>query len=154
MTNTPARARRLLGLRRTAFGTIAVLLIQYGIGLFLFGTTPKSAHGLLWPDAFGVSIVSGPATLIVHAVLGSLIVLGGIVSLVRAIQTRSGRMIALNAVATAAIIAAWFAGDASASDPMGPYGRAMGIATAIAILAYALVLAGSPRVNAPGARTN
>jgi hypothetical protein len=139
------RVRLLAGLRRTAFATIVALLIQYGIGLFLYGTTPKSAQGALWPDAFGISLTSGPAPLIVHAVLGSLIVIGAVMSLVRAIQSRTTRMIALTAIAAAAIIAAWFAGDATASDPMGPYGRVMGITTGLAILVYALVLFGSQK---------
>lgn len=137
------RARLLAGLRRTAFATIVALLIQYGLGLFLYGTTPKSARGALWPDAFGISLTSGPAALIVHAVLGSLIVIGAVMSLIRAIQSRSTRMITLSTIAAAAIIAAWFAGDATASDPMGPYGRVMGLTTGLAILVYALVLFGS-----------
>jgi hypothetical protein len=140
MSNTDRRIRLIVGLRRTAFATIVALLVEYGFGLFLFGTTPKSAHGAGLLPAFGLSIATGPATLIIHAILGSLIVLGGIMSLVRAIQSRSARMIVVNVIAAAAIVLAWLAGSATADDPMGPSGRVMGITTAIAILAYAWIL--------------
>jgi hypothetical protein len=145
MSSTDQRNKRIAGLRRTAFATIAALLIEYGFGLFLFGTTPKAAHGAGLLPAFGIVVANGPAILIIHALLGSLIVLGGIMSLVRAIQTRATRVIVLNAIATAAILFAWIAGSATANDPTGPDGRVMGIVTGIAILAYAFVLFVAPR---------
>jgi hypothetical protein len=145
MSNTDRHTRLIVGLRRTAFATIAALLVEYGFGLFLFGTTPKSAHGAGLLPAFGLSIAMGPATLIIHVILGSLIVLGGIMSLVRAIQSRSARMIVVNVIAAVAIVLAWLAGSATADDPMGPSGRVMGITTGIAILAYAWILFVAPR---------
>jgi hypothetical protein len=151
MSSTDQRSRLMVGLRRTAFATIAALLVEYGFGLYLFGTTPKSAHGAGLLPAFGLAIASGPATLIIHALLGSLIVLGGVVSLVRSIQTRAFGVIILNAIATAAILLAWLAGSATANDPIGSAGRVMGIMTGIAILAYAVVLFVTPK--AIGGRT-
>lgn len=147
MSNADRRdnTRLIVGLRRTAIATIAALLIEYGFGLFLFGTTPKSAHGAGLFAAFGASVVSGPASLIIHAILGTVIVLGAIMSLVRAIQTRNSRIIALNAIAAIAIVLAWLAGSDTANDPMGPAGRVMGITTGIAILAYAFVLFVAPK---------
>jgi hypothetical protein len=140
MTSLDNRVRLRDGLRRTAFATIAVLLVEYGFGLFLFGTPPKSAHGATLFVAFGLSIAQGPAILVIHALLGTLLVLGGVMSLVRSIQTRAAAPIILGAVAFAAILLAWLAGSATASDPMGPSGRVMGVMTGIAILAYATVL--------------
>jgi hypothetical protein len=140
MTTIDTRARLLTGLRRTAFATIVALLLEYGFGLFLFGTTPKSAHGQSLFVAFGLSIASGPVILIVHALFGSILVLGGVMSLVRAIQSRVPSLIALNAVGFAAILLAWLAGSATASDPMGPSGRVMGVMMGIAVLAYATIL--------------
>ena len=143
MSTTEPTARReelIVGLRRTAFAAIVVLLLEYGFGLFLFGTTPSSAHGAELFVAFGIAVSSGPWTLIIHAVLGSAIVLGGIMSLVRAIQTRLPSDIVPSALAAVAIALAWLAGASVASDPMGPAGRVMGVTTGIAILAYAFVL--------------
>lgn len=148
MSSIDRRNRLIVGLRRTAVATIGALLVEYGFGLFLFGTTPKSAHGAGLPVAFALSISSGPAILIIHALLGTLIVLGGIMSLVRAIQTAAAGMITLNAIAVVTILLAWLAGSATSSDPMGPSGRVMGIMTGIAILAYALVLFLAPRPDA------
>ena len=149
MSNTEQHTslRLIVGLRRTAFATVAVLLVEYGFGLFLFGTTPKSAHGTTLFAAFGIAIASGPVTLIIHALLGTAVVLGGIMSLVRAIETRVPAMVVLNALAAVAIVLAWLAGSATASDPMGPGGRVMGIMTGIAILAYAIVLFTAPRAS-------
>jgi hypothetical protein len=139
------RARRVTGLRRTAFATIVALLIEYGFGLFLFGTTPKSANGAGLFVAFDAVISSGPAILVIHALLGTLILLGGLMSLIRSIQTRFAWLIGANVFAFVAILFAWLAGDATASDPMGPAGRVMGIATGIAILAYVIVLLLAPK---------
>lgn len=147
-TARPGNPRLIVGLRRTAIATIAALLVEYGLGLFLFGTTPKSAHGAGLLPAFGLTVANGPATIIIHALLGTVIVLGGIMSLVRAIQTRVPGIIILNAVAAAAIVLAWLAGSETANDPMGSAGRVMGIMTGIAILAYAVVLFIAPRTNA------
>jgi hypothetical protein len=149
MTTTERRTRLTTGLRRTAFATIAALLLEYGFGLFLFGTTPKSAHGAALFVAFGLAVSSGPVILVIHAILGTLIVLGGVMSLVRAIQTRVGWMIILNALAFVTILLAWLAGSDVASDPMGPAGRVMGIMTGIAILAYAAVLFVAPKPARP-----
>jgi cation transporter-like permease len=153
MSNTEQHTslRLIVGLRRTAFATIAALLVEYGFGLFLFGTTPESAHDAGLLAAFGATIASGPAALIIHAILGTAIVLGGAMSLVRAIQTRAARIITLNLIAAIAIVLAWLAGADTANDPMGPAGRVMGITTGIAILAYALVLFIAPKPNVSAA---
>ncbi|HEX4443385.1 MAG TPA: hypothetical protein VHZ81_07410 [Galbitalea sp.] len=139
-THTDRRDTLVAGLRRTAFAAIVALLLEYGFGLFLFGTTPTPAHGAGLFVAFGIAISSGPATLIIHAVLGSAIVLGGIMSLIRAVQTRLPSIIILNALAAVAIALAWLAGASTANDPMGPAGRVMGVTTGIAILVYVFVL--------------
>ena len=145
MSNTDRHTRLTAGLRRTAFATIVALLVEYAFGLFLFGTTPTSAHGAGLLSAFGLSIATGPAALVIHAILGSLIVIGGVMSLLRAIQSRSARMIIVNVIAAVAVALAWLAGSATADDPMGPSGRVMGIATGIAILAYAWILFVAPK---------
>jgi hypothetical protein len=145
VSTTERRSRLVVGLRRTAFATIVALLIEYGFGLFLFGTTPKSAHGTPLLVAFGTTISSGSAILIIHALLGTVIVLGGIMSLIRSIQAAAVGIIALNALAFVAILLAWLAGSATASDPEGSAGRVMGIMTGIAILAYAVVLFVAPK---------
>jgi hypothetical protein len=145
MSSIDQRNKRIAGLRRTAFATIAALLIEYGFGLFLFGTTPKSAHDTGLFAAFDHAITNGPAALIIHALLGSLIVLGSVMSLVRAIQTRATRVVLLNAIATASIVLAWLAGSATANDPAGPAGRVMGVTTGVAILAYTAVLFAAPK---------
>jgi hypothetical protein len=139
------RTRVIVGLRRAAFVTIATLLMEFGLGLFLFGTTPKSAHGATLFVAFGSAVDSGRVGLAIHAIVGSVLILGSVISLVRAIQTRAATIVILNAVAFAAIVLAWLAGADTVSDPMSGASRVMGIMTAIAILAYATVLWIAPR---------
>ena len=72
--------------------------------------------------------------------LGTLLLIGAVTVLIRAVHTHSPPLIALAALALAAIIAAWLYGARFVGTTTNGASLAMAIATGIAILAYILIL--------------
>jgi hypothetical protein len=129
-------------LRASTLGALVVPLLQYGLGIDanLYATLPASDHGESIFPAFAAAITKGPNIVIAHAVLGTLLLIGAVIVVVRALRTGLLPLIALAAIALAAIIAAWFAsarfiGNSSNSASLG-----MAIATGVAIVTYTLIL--------------
>jgi hypothetical protein len=127
-------------LRGTAFAAIVLLLIEFAIGVNLFGQVPKADQGKGAFAAFAAVFANGPAALTIHATVGTLLVIAAVVTLVRAVPTRRVDMIVLNAIALLAIIGAWFSGAGYVGSHDSGAARGMAYATAVAILCYALVL--------------
>lgn len=128
------------GLRGTAFAGIVLLLIEFGIGVNLFGTVPKADQGKGAFAAFGAVFTAGPAALMIHATVGTLLVLAAVAALVRAVRARQTPSVVLTAVALLSVIGAWFAGSSYVGDHASGAAHGMAYATALAILCYALVL--------------
>jgi hypothetical protein len=129
-------------LRASTLAALVVLLLQYGLGIGanLYGTLPASDHGKSIFPAFAAAITNGPNIVIAHAVLGTLLLVGAVTVPIRALRTYLVPLIALAALALAAIIAAWFSGARFVGTSTNGASLAMAIATAVAILAYILIL--------------
>ena len=132
--------KRMNGLRTNSFAALVGLLIEFVLGTTLYGQVPKDAQGSGIFGAFGEVVISGPVLLILHAVVGTLVVVSAATAVVRAIRIRKPGLIALVSVAFLAVLLAWFAGSAYANTLAPTAVRAMEWSTAVALLLYAIVL--------------
>ena len=141
----------VVALRASTLAALVVLLLQYGLGIDanLYATLPASDHGKSILTAFAAAITSGPDIVIAHAVLGTLLLIGAVTVLIRAVRTHLLPLITLAALALAAIIAAWLSGARFVGIATNGASLAMAIASGIAILAYIVILF---LVAAPAAR--
>jgi len=145
MSGDPARARaaaRVKGLRANSFAAVVMLVVEYGLGMWvnLYGQLPASDHGASIAAGFARAIDNGPVGLAVHALLGVLLIVSAVAAVVRAVLIRRAALIGatatgLIAMVTAALSGARFVGDGSNGSSMG-----MAVATGVAVAAYALVL--------------
>jgi phosphoglycerol transferase MdoB-like AlkP superfamily enzyme len=135
--------RQLAALRGNTFGMLALLIVQFAVGVVvnLYATIPAKDKGSGIFGAMGKALVNPPASLASHAGLGLLIVLAAIALLVRSILTRHTASIVLSALGLVAIAAAAFNGARFVADG-GPANAslAMALSTAVAMLCYALAL--------------
>jgi hypothetical protein len=135
--------RQLAALRGNTFGVLAMLIVQFAIGIVvnLYATIPANDKGSGIFGAIGKALTKPPASLATHAGLGLLIVLAAIALVVRSIVTRHTASIVLSAIALVAIVAAAFNGARFVADG-GPASAslAMALSTAVAMLSYALGL--------------
>jgi hypothetical protein len=132
--------QRITGLRTNAFAAVVGLLIEFVLGTTLYGQVPKDAQGRGVFGAFGEVVISGPVLLILHAAVGTLVVVTAATAVVRAILIRNPGFIALMSVAFIAVLLAWFSGSAFANTLAPSAARAMEWSTAVALLLYAIVL--------------
>jgi hypothetical protein len=147
VTSAPARtgmpARQLMRLRGSSFGALAMLILQFAIGMVvnLYVTVPAGDEGSGFFAAIGKSLSQGPAALATHATLGLLLVLAAIALLARAVQVRHTPTIVLSSAGLLAIIAAAVNGARFVSDGgANNASLAMALATAVAMLCYAACL--------------
>jgi hypothetical protein len=145
--------RQLLALRGNTFGILAMLIVQFAIGIVvnLYATVPAKDKGSGIFDAIGSALSSGPASLATHAGLGLLIVLTAVALVVRSIIARHTASIVLSVLGLAAIASAALNGARFVADG-GPANAslAMALSTAAAMLSYAtgLLLLGFSRAIA------
>ncbi len=135
--------RQLAALRGNTFGVLAMLIVQFAIGIVvnLYATIPAGDRGSGIFGAIGRALTNGPASLATHAGLGLLIVLAAIALVVRSIVARHAvsivlSVIGLAAIASAALNGARFVADGGAASAS----LAMALSTAVAMLCYALGL--------------
>jgi heme A synthase len=124
---------RLERVRMASFGALTMLILQFvlGIAYNLYGTAPTSKKSVGW--------FSSPL-LAIHVVVGILLIIAAAVLVFRAVQARSGAVLASSIVALIAIIAAAGAGSAFANNGANGASLGMAIGTAIAMLCYAAIL--------------
>ena len=106
-TGTSARrasAGRTAGLRRASLAALVLLLIQYGIGIWvnLYVTVPAADHG----HTISTAISSGPGALTVHIVLGLLLILAAATLVVQAIMARHPGVIVTSVIGLLALVGA------------------------------------------------
>lgn len=132
--------RQLLALRGNTFGVLAMLIVQFAIGVVvnLYATIPARDKGNGIFGAIGRALTNGPASLATHAGLGLLIVLAAVALVVRSIIARHTASIVLSVIGLAAIATAAFNGARFVADG-GPASAslAMALSTAVAMLCYA-----------------
>src|SRR5215467_4538262 len=138
---------RQAGLRQANLAILIVLAIQLalGIGVNLYVTLPAAGH----PGH--ASWFGNGALLALHAALWMFLLLASIFVLVRAIMARSVTLIVTSAAGLVAIFAAAFFGSGFTDKLTDGYSLGMAMATAVALVCYAIGLfAATPR-TAPGA---
>jgi hypothetical protein len=148
-TQSRVTPRRFSGLRLQLFITIILLAIEIvlGITVNLFVKLPAGDKGTPWAAGFGAAITSGPVSLAVHAIVGTLIVLASISVLIRAITTRRALLIVLAIIGLIAVLSAWSSGTGFVGDGQDSASFSMATATALAIAAYATALFTIPAVH-------
>ena len=140
---TVRTSRQLAALRGTTFGILAMLVVQFAIGIVvnLYATIPARDEGSGILGAIGHALTNGPASLATHAGLGLLIVIAAVALVVRSIVARHTASIVLSVIGLAAIASAalngarFVAGGGPSSASL-----AMALSTAVAMLCYALGL--------------
>lgn len=146
---------RVSGLRANALAAVVMLLIQYclGISVNLYSTLPATDRGKSLFAGFASAVGHGPLLLSVHALLGTLLLITALVAVIRSSRLSTTPPIALTAVALLSIIVAWLAGSEFVGHANNGSSLTMALATAVAILCYALILflVGTSRAR-PGPR--
>jgi hypothetical protein len=135
--------RQLAGLRGNTFGALALLIVQFAIGIVvnLYATIPAKDEGSGIFGAIGRALTNGPASLATHAGVGLLIVLAAVALVVRSIVTRHTASIVLSVIGLAAIVTAALNGARFVADGgQASASLAMALATAVAMLCYAIGL--------------
>jgi len=130
------------GLRANSFSAAVMLLVEYGLGIWvnLYLQVPASDHGKGTFAAFGAAVAHGPVALAVHALLGTLLLVTAVALTVRAALARQAATTVVSAVALLAVIAAWLSGARFTGDAASGASFGMAIATAVALLGYVLIL--------------
>lgn len=133
---------RVNGLRANALAATVMLLIQYcfGIAVSLYSVLPTADHGKGLLPAFGSSIANGPLILSLHAIVGTLLLVTAIAAVIRSARIRAVPFVALATAGLAAIVVAWLSGSRFVGHIDNGISLTMGIATAGALLSYALII--------------
>jgi hypothetical protein len=136
-TRRPGRA----GLRRVCVAALIMLVVQYGLGIFLnlYVAVPASyAHAGMFGE-----IATAPLALTVHAVLGLALIGTAILLVVRAVAVGDRLLAVLASAGLTAIGGAFGAGEIFVRNGMAGASLAMAILTGVALLCYVgtLVLA-------------
>jgi hypothetical protein len=147
-------AARMTGLRANSFAAIVILLIEYGLGVWvnLYGHLPASDHGANIATGFARAVSKGPAGLSIHAVLGAILVISAVTAVVRAALVRRPVMVGATAAGLAAIAVAALSGASFVGDDSNGASMSMAVAAGVAIGAYALVLLLSAGAAEPARR--
>lgn len=130
------------GLRPNALAAIVMLLIEFGlgIGVNLYSALPAADLGKSLFPGFGAAITHGPALLILHAVLGTLLLVTGVTAVVRSLRLRRLPQIGLAGTGLLGLLVAWLAGSSFVGRQSNGASLAMALATAVAMLCYTLIL--------------
>jgi hypothetical protein len=115
--------RGVSGLRINSFSAAVMLLLEYGLGIWvnLYAKIPASDHGK-----------------------------GTFAAFVRAALARNTAATVIGAVAFLAVAAAWLAGTRFAGDAAGGASFGMAIATGVALLSYVVILFVPGLTEGPG----
>jgi hypothetical protein len=145
-TRRPERA----GLRRVCLAALIMLVVQYGLGIFLnlYVAVPASdAHAGIFQE-----IAAAPLALTVHALLGLALIGTAVLLLVRAVGVGDRLLAVLAATGLTAIGGAFGAGEIFVKNGQPTASLAMGVLTGAALLCYVgmLALASAARRQATG----
>ena len=135
-------ARGGRGLRANSFSAAVMLLIEYGLGIWvnLYAQIPASDHGKGTFAAFGAAVADGPVALALHAVLGTLLLVTAITLVIRAALARKTAATVIGAIAFLAVAAAWLSGTRFVGNGAAGASFGMAIATGVALLSYVIIL--------------
>jgi hypothetical protein len=136
-------SRQLAALRGNSFGILAMLIVQFAIGMWvnLYAQIPAADRGSGIFGAVGRALTNGPASLAAHAGLGLLIVLAALALVVRSILARHTAAIIASVIGALAILGAAINGARFVTDGgQASASLAMALSTAVAMLSYAVGL--------------
>ena len=147
VTERTASRQGINGLRANSLAAMVMLVIELGLGVSvnLYASLPASDHGKGLFAAFGAAVTGGPVTLVLHALLGTLLLLAGISAVVRAVVLRRPPLIAATSIALAGLLGAWLSGARFVGDMSNGASLGMAVAAGLALLGYAAVLFLAPR---------
>jgi hypothetical protein len=134
-TRRPGRA----GLRRVCVATLIMLVLQYGLGIFLnlYVAVPASdAHAGIFGE-----IATAPLALTMHALLGLALIGAAILLVVRAVAVRDRLLAVLATAGLTAIGGAFGAGEIFVKNGQSTASMAMAVLTGVALLCYVGTLA-------------
>jgi hypothetical protein len=139
-TTVDAAARRVRALRGNSFGTLVMLVVQYGlgIGVTLFVNVPDADKNSGVGGAFGKAMSNGPAALATHAGIGLLLIVSSVAALVRALLLRRPAVVVPSALGLLSIIGAAFSGAAFVDKGQNSASMTMAVLTGVALLCYAV----------------
>lgn len=137
-----AATRADRGLRPNAFAAVVMLLLEYGLGIWvnLYAKIPASDQGKGIFAAFGAAVADGPVGLALHALLGTLLLVTATILVIRAVLARRAATIAIGVVALLAIITAWLSGARFTGSGANGASFTMAMATGVALLCYVAIL--------------
>ena len=137
-----AATRADRGLRPNAFAAVVMLLLEYGLGIWvnLYAKIPASDQGKGIFAAFGAAVAHGPVGLALHALLGTLLLVTATILVIRAVLARKAATIAIGVVALLAIITAWLSGARFTGSGADGASFTMAMATGVALLCYVAIL--------------
>jgi hypothetical protein len=144
----PSRHRRRpgqAGLRRISVAALIMLVVQYGLGIFLnlYVSIPASdAHA-----GFFQEIATAPLALTVHALLGLGLIGTAILLVARAVGTRDRLLAVLATAGLTAIGGAFGTGEIFVKNGQPSASLAMAVLTGVALLCYIGTLALAARVE-------
>lgn len=133
------RRQRQTGLRRVSVALLIMLVIQYGLGIFLdlYVAVPASdAHAGIFQK-----IATAPPALTVHVLLGLALIGTAILLVARAVGERDRVLAVLATTGLTAIGGAFGAGEIFMKNGQATASLAMAILTGVALLCYVGTLA-------------
>jgi hypothetical protein len=140
--DAPSADNRVRGLRANCFAAVVILLVEYGLGIWvnLYGHLPASDHGANIASGFAHAVASGPVGLSIHAVLGVVLIASAATAVVRAVSV--GRPVLIGSAVTGlvAVVVAGLSGARFVGDGGNAASMSMAITAGVAIFAFALVL--------------
>ena len=147
-------AKAVQGLRANTLAALVILLIEYGLGIWvnLYGQLPESDNGASLPAGFGRAVADGPIGLSIHAVLGAVLIVSAVTAAVRAFRARRPVLAGAATVGLAAVVIAALSGARFVGHGTNATSMSMAIAAGVAIGAYALMLFLSAGVRPHGAQ--
>jgi hypothetical protein len=146
LTTGQAQASRLARIRVSSLGAVAMLLIEFILGIIynLYGTAPTAKKS--------IGLFSSPV-LALHVIVFFLLVIAAVGQLIRAVGTRHRLTIWMSAIGLVAILAAGFAGIGFAGNGAAGASLGMSLAFAVALAAYVVLVFALPSSSAPSSST-
>jgi hypothetical protein len=141
-------ASRVRSLRRSCFATFVMLVVQFGLGIYvnLFVTVPGADHG----GGFGQAVANGPAGLALHIAVGLLLIVAAIGFLVQAVRARHAGLITAAVIGLLAMVGAAASGGTFTNTGRDSASMAMGVLAVAGLLCYGISLYLLPRPSPAG----
>src|SRR5271166_1357076 len=132
-----AQASRLARIRISSLGTVAMLLIEFILGIVynLYGTAPTAKKS--------IGLFSSPV-LALHVIVAILLVIAAVGQLIRAIGTRHRLTVWMSAIGLLGIIGAGFSGLGFTGNGAAGASLGMSLAFAVSLAAYVVLVFALP----------